>query len=432
MNCPTPATPAATPAPAPEPVSGQAVRRIAHLDMDAFFASVELLRQPQLRGLPLVIGGGRRAPGWLGDAALEALPPAQIPLQAFPRLGGYAGRGVITTATYEARQFGVGSAMGLMKAARLCPQAYLLPADFDQYRAYSARFKAAIGEHASRIEDRGIDEVYIDFSGLPGCAEDGGLALAQRIQRAIFAATGLSCSIGVAPNKLLAKLASEWHKPNGIFILQPQEVTARIWPLACGKVNGIGPKASAKLQALGIATLGELAKVPQEQLVAHFGASYGRWLHAVAWGRDERPLVVQSQPVSMSRETTFARDLHARRDRAELSALFTALCQRVADDLQRKGYAGRTIGVKVRLSDFRTITRAHSIAHYTQDAATIRKAAGQCLKRMDWSQPLRLLGVKVDKLLPLAQAQQHNASLAAQGQSAAQQLDLPLQQGLAE
>lgn len=403
-------------------------RRIAHLDMDAFFASVELLRQPQLRGLPLVIGGGRRAPGWLGDAALEALPPAQWPLHAFPRLNSYVGRGVITTATYEARQFGVGSAMGMMKAARLCPQAYLLPADFDEYRAFSARFKAVIAQHAPVMEDRGIDEVYIDFTSAPQGGEAGGLHLAQRIQRAIYAETGLTCSIGVAPNKLLAKLASEWHKPNGIFILMPEDVTARIWPLPCRKVNGIGPKASQKLQALGIETLGQLAQADVQTLIDAFGPSFGLWLHDAAWGRDERALCTQNAPVSISRETTFARDLHARADRAELTALFTRLCERVAGDLQRKGYAGRTVGVKIRFQDFRIATRSLSLPFHTQDAAAIRQAAGQCLKRVDLSQRFRLLGVKVEGLLPLEQARQADAAAQekARREAGPVQLALPL------
>ncbi|KKW67756.1 DNA polymerase [Lampropedia cohaerens] len=401
------------------------IRRIAHLDMDAFFASVELLRQPQLRGLPLVIGGGRRAPGWLGDDALEALPPEQIPLEAFRRLGQYTGRGVVTTATYEARQYGVGSAMGMMKAAKLCPQAYLLPADFERYRAYSARFKAEILRHATVMEDRGIDEVYIDFTDAPDGQLQGGLVLAQRIQQAIAEATGLSCSLGVAPNKLLAKLASEWHKPGGIFILMPEEVTQRIWPLACRKVNGIGPKASARLAALGIETLGQLAQVPEQQLIEQFGNSYGAWLHRVAWGRDDRPVVVESEPVSMSRETTFERDLHAVADRSALSQVFTNLCTRVAADLQRKGYAGRTVGIKVRFPDFRIATRAITLDHHTQDAAEIRRVAGQCLKRVDLSRRIRLLGVKVDNLLPLEQAQAADEAARNRQASDPQQLALP-------
>ena len=370
-------------------------RRIAHLDMDAFFASVELLRYPQLRGLPVVIGGRRRTPQEGASAADAALP-----LSAFERLRNYQGRGVITTATYAARAFGVGSAMGLMKAARLCPDAILLPVDFDAYRRYSRAFKDVVRSFAPVMEDRGIDEVYIDFTHVPGGQEQGGRVLAQRIQQGILAATGLTCSIGVAPNKLLAKMASEFDKPQGISIIFADDLATRIWPLPCRKINGIGPKTDARLQVLGIHTIGELAQQDVAALVRHFGKAYGAWLHDAAWGRDERAVVTASEPVSMSRETTFERDLHAVHDRAELGRIFTALCERVAADLQRKGYCGRTIGIKLRYADFRSVTREQTLALPTQDAATIRRAAGQCLRRVALTQRLRLLGVRVGNLVP--------------------------------
>ena len=374
------------------------IRRIAHLDMDAFYASVELLRYPQLQGLPVVIGGGRRA----CDSALTAegalLPLHEIPLSAFPRLQDYTGRGVITTATYAARAFGVGSAMGLMKAARLCPQAILLPVDFDEYRRYSRRFKAIITDIAPVMEDRGVDEVYIDFTEVPGGQREGGRVLARLIQKSIHDATGLTCSIGVAPNKLLAKMASEFHKPNGISIVHEADLEPLIWPLPCRKINGIGPKASEKLARHGIHTIGELAARPRDWLVQHFGKATGAWLHEAAWGRDDRPVVTESEPVSISRETTFERDLHAVHDRAELGAIFTSLCERVAQDLQRKGYVGRTIGIKLRYEDFRAVTRDQTIAEPTQDAAAIRRVAGLCLKRVPLQQRLRLLGVRVGGL----------------------------------
>lgn len=373
-------------------------RRIAHLDMDAFYASVELLRYPQLAGLPVVIGGRRRAEDDALAAAFDGRL-AEIPLDRFARLQGYVGRGVITTATYAARAFGVGSAMGLMKAARLCPQAILLPVDFAEYRRYSRRFKEVILSIAPVMEDRGVDEVYIDFTHVPGGQREGGRVLARLLQRSILEATGLSCSIGVAPNKLLAKMASEFQKPGGISIVQPEELQALVWPLACRKINGIGPKADAKLQAHGIRTIGELAACPRDWLVAHFGKSTGLWLHEAAWGRDERPVVTHSEPVSVSRETTFERDLHAVHDRAELGRIFTALCQRVAEDLQRKGYMGRTIGIKVRYDDFKTATRDQTVAEPLHDAAAIRRVAGQCLKRVPLDKRLRLLGVRVGALV---------------------------------
>ena len=386
------------------------IRRIAHLDMDAFYASVELLRYPQLKGLPVVIGGGRRAV----EAAMQALQDnhfvqegvdarAFIPIDAFARLKDYTGRGVITTATYPARQFGVGSAMGMMKAARLCPQAILLPVDFEEYRRFSRLFKATILQIAPQMEDRGVDEVYIDFTHVPGGQRDGGRALAGLIQQSILDATGLTCSVGVAPNKLLAKMASEFNKPKGVSVVFESDLQTMVWPLACRKINGIGPRADEKLRAHGIQTIGELAARDAQWLMDHFGNSTGAWLHAASWGRDERPVVTESEPVSMSRETTFERDLHAVRDRAELGAVFTRLCEQVAGDLQRKAYAGKTIGIKLRYDDFKSVTRDQTLDHYTADARTIREVAGQCLKRVPLEQRLRLLGVRVGSLVKQAQ-----------------------------
>ncbi len=384
-------------------------RRIAHLDMDAFYASVELLRYPQLKGLPVVIGGGRRkVDDMLGR--LRAEHPDydwsedklhEIPLDFFPRISGYTGRGVITTATYAARQFGVGSAMGVMKAAKLCPDAFMLPVDFDQYRHYSQRFKTIITDIAPVMENRGVDEVYIDFTHVPGGQREGGRVLARLIQKAIFDDTGLTCSVGVAPNKLLAKMASEFNKPNGISIVQPEDLQRLIWPLPCRKINGIGPKAEVKLAAQGIHTIGELAQRDRVWLMQHFGKSYGAWLHDAAHGIDDRPVETESEPVSLSRETTFERDLHAVADREELGRIFTRLCEQVASDLKRKGYVGKTIGIKLRYDNFQSVTRDQTGAQHTQDAQTIRHTAGQCLKRVDLTRRLRLLGVRVGSLMKL-------------------------------
>lgn len=454
--------------------SPPAARRIAHLDMDAFFASVTLLRYPQLRDLPMVIGGSRmsaqalvmqidalhpghgyaaqlarcmvssdgvHAPagesgtggpaesdgsdgsdgsgggggGDAGDGAQGALLSATAPdipdatpaLEAllaridpahFPRLQGYRGRGVTTTATYAARAFGLGSGMGLTRAARLCPQAILLPIDFDRYRAYSRRFKAIILSEAPVMEDRGIDEVFIDLSALPGVQADGGRAVAAHIQARIQAETGLSCSIGVAPNKLLAKMASDFDKPHGISILYPEDLQARIWPLPCRLINGIGPRTDARLRTLGVETIGQLAARPLSWLTQHFGVRTGQWLHEVAWGRDERPVADRGEPVSISRETTFERDLHAVHDRALLGTLFTELAQKTAQDLERKGYVGRTVGIKLRYADFRTVTRDLTVREAVWRAEDIRRLAGQCLKRVDLSQRMRLLGIRVASL----------------------------------
>ena len=370
-------------------------RWIAHLDMDAFYASVELLRYPELKGMPVVIGGGRRHQP-------ELLPDGT---RRFARLEGYAGRGVITTATYPARDLGVNSGMGLMKAALRAPQAVLLPVDFEQYRLFSRRFKAAVAEVAPVIEDRGVDEIYIDLTDQPGAQDavahdpHGGVrAIALDIKNNVRRATGLSCSIGITPNKLLSKIASELDKPDGLTLLTMDDLPTRIWPLAARKVNGIGPKAAAKLSALGLDTVGQIAAQPRDWLIEHFGRSYGAWLHDASHGVDERPVVTFSEPVSMSRETTFDRDLHAKRDKAELGAVFTQLATQVANDLQRKGYVGRTIGIKLRFEDFKTVTRDLSIELPTADAATIRLAAGLCLKRVDLARRIRLLGVRVGNL----------------------------------
>ena len=363
-------------------------RRIAHLDMDAFFASVELLRYPELRGRAVVVGG-RSVHGPLEQADGT---------RSFARLRDYAGRGVITTSTYEARARGVFSGMGLMKSAQLAPDAILLPANFDAYRHYSRLFKAAVAGIAPKVEDRGIDEIYIDLSEH---AEDS-YSLANRIQQAVFDATGLTCSIGVSPNKLLSKIGSDLEKPHGITILDLEQVPVRIWPLAVKKINGIGPKAAERLEKLGIQTIGELAQTPADLLVARFGRSTGQWMHRVARGIDDRPIVVESAPKSISRESTFERDLHARLDKSELSGIFTSLCMRVADDLQRKGYACRTVGIKLRYSDFRSVTRDLTLQRGISDGVRIRQAAGECLKRVPLAQRIRLLGVRASGLIPLA------------------------------
>lgn len=375
--------------------------------MDAFYASVELLRYPQLKGLPMVIGGGRRREAEMFERLRQTYPERawgpdtldRIPVDFFPRLKDYTGRGVATTATYAARQFGVGSAMGLMKAAKLCPDAILLPVDFEEVKRLSRLFKSTILEIAPVMQDRGVDEVYIDFTHVPGGQREGGRVLARLIQKSIFQATGLTCSIGVAPNKLLAKMASEFNKPNGISIVRPDDLESMIWPLPCRKINGVGPKADAKLQSHGIHTIGELAAREPHWLIETFGKSYGAWLHEAAWGRDDRPVETESEPVSMSRETTFDRDLHAVRDRAEAGAILTRLCEQVAGDLQRKGYTGRTIGIKITFDNFEKVTRDTTIEVATADAAVIRRHAGLCLKRVDLSRRFRLLGVRVGKLV---------------------------------
>lgn len=363
--------------------------------MDAFYASVELLRYPQLRGQPVVIGGRR-------DHRPEQLPDGSW---RYARLRDYVGRGVITTSTYEARAMGVHSAMGMMKAAALAPDAVLLPVDFDAYRHYSRLFKAAVVQIAPVMEDRGIDEIYLDLTEVEG-AQDGtdddpmaGVRrVAERIKQAVKDATGLSCSIGVTPNKLLAKLCSDLDKPDGLTLLMPEDIPTRIWPLPVKRVNGIGPKATQKLHDLGIDTIGQLADCTLDWLVEHFGGNYGQWLYHAARGEDDRPVVTYREAKSMSRETTFERDLHPKHDRERLSQVFTRLCEQVAADLARKGYVGRTVGIKLRDHAFKTVTRSVTLPQPTRDAATIRHWAGQCLKTVPLDRRLRLLGVKVESL----------------------------------
>ena len=345
-------------------------RRIAHLDMDAFYASVELLRYPELRGKAVVIGGRSvDQPTLLEDGSRQ-----------FARLRDYSGRGVVTTSTYEARALGVFSAMGIMKAAQLAPDAILLPVDFDSYRHYSRLFKQAVSAIAPQIEDRGIDEIYLDLSSHEEATE----LLARRIKEAVRAATGLSWSIGVAPNKLLAKICSDLDKPDGLTLLTPADIPTRIWPLPVRKVNGIGPKATARLAALGIDTIAQLAQTDPALLRMHFGRSYSEWLHAAAQGWDDRPVKTSSELKSVSRETTFERDLHAKLDRDTLS------------------------GIKLRYADFRTLTRDVTLPAATADAAAIRRAAGECLRRVPLEQKLRLLGVRVSALTRREDAQENH------------------------
>ncbi len=397
-------------------------RWIAHLDMDAFYASVELLRYPQLKGLPVVIGGRRAdAPQQRADGSWH-----------YARLREYTGRGVVTTSTYAARDLGVFSAMGLMKAALRAPDAVLLPADFDSYRKYSRLFKAAVAEVAPVIEDRGIDEIYIDLTDVPGVRDAvghdplGGVkAVAREIKNSVGRATGLTCSIGITPNKLLSKIASELDKPDGITVLTMEDLPGRIWPLAVRKINGIGPKAGDKLVKLGLETVGDIAAADPRWLIEQFGDSYGTWLHHASHGRDSRPVVTHSEPVSVSRETTFERDLHAVHDRALLGQIMDDLCERLASDLERKRYAGKTVGIKLRFEGFVTVTRDLTLKIAIRNAADIRAAVGQCLKRVTFDKRLRLMGVRISNLSHTGQDVAARAAVNSPGTVAAPE-NLPL------
>ena len=338
-------------------------RRILHLDMDAFFAAVELLRRPDLKGKPVIIGGR-------GD-------PTR--------------RGVVATATYEAREFGVHSGMPFRTAHRLCPDAIYLPTDFAEYARWSKVFKSAMREVSPQFEDRGIDEAYLDVSALCAPSQSIGRELKDRILRE----TGMTCSIGIAPNKLIAKIASDLEKPDGLTILGSEDIAARIWPLAVRKIPGVGPRAQERLNAMRIRTIGELAAAPLVRLAKQFGNSMALFMHAAANGRHERPLVTDREPKSRSRETTFQEDID---DWQAIAATLERLAARVAEDLRARGYVGRTVGIKLRFADFTTLTRDRTLAESTCDAAVIAQAACECARRIRLDRPVRLLGVRITEL----------------------------------
>lgn len=359
--------------------------RICHIDMDSFFVSAEILRYPDLRGVAAVVGGGsRHQPKDLPDGTRQ-----------YARLKGYVGRGVVTTSTYEARALGVFSGMGLMKSAKLAPDAVLLPTDFQRYKHYSALFKDAVRSIAPTIQDAGIDEIYVDLHGIPGDVR----TVAQRIRDAVRNATeGLTCSVGVAYSKLVAKIASDLQKPNGLTIVPNTAIPEVIWPLAASNVNEIGRKVYAKLRGLRIETIGDLANADPAVLQSSFSRTYSEWLLCAARGIDRRPVMMERNSKSMSRETTFGSDLHPKGDREKLSEIFTDLCMRVSEDLKRKGYVGRTVGIKLRFHDFQTITRDYTIPDVTDDPVLIKRAATECLERAKLTQRIRLLGVRVSAL----------------------------------
>lgn len=338
-------------------------RRIIHVDMDAFFAAIELQRHPELQGKPVVIGGD-------GD-------PSK--------------RGVVSTASYEARKYGIRSAMPLMKAWHLCPEAVFLPVDYREYVRVSAAIKNILWEICPVMEDVGIDEAFLDVSQADKPAEE----IAREIKERIRAATGLTCSVGIAPNKLLAKIASDLEKPDGVTVITASDVKSRIWPLPVRKLWGVGPKTEARLGEMGIETIGELAALPPEKLIAGFGKSQGSYLYQAARGNDERPLVTNWKPRSTSRETTFQHDV---RDWQALAGTLAELVREVAAGMSEKGYRGKTVTIKLRYSDFKTHTRATTLPAATDREEEIRRAAFICLGRFELSKWVRLVGVRVSGL----------------------------------
>jgi DNA polymerase-4 len=339
------------------------MRRIAHIDMDAFFAAVERQRRPELAGKPLVIGGH-------GD------PQA---------------RGVVSTASYEARRFGIHSAMPLRSAFRLCPEAVFLPVDYRAYAAVSEKVKAALRTVSPVLEDAGIDEAYLDLSSVPGSAEEIG----REIKRRVREATGLTCSVGIAPNKRLAKIASDLQKPDGLTILTAEDAAARIAALPVRKVPGIGPVTEAELARLGVHTVGELAVLSIERLIGEFGPSRAEFLYEVGRGIDERELVTHWEPKQRSRETTFQRDT---RDVQVIRRTIAEQARELADELRADGYRARRVGIKIRFTGFDTHTREHTLPAATDVAETVRRAAFACLQRLPLDRPVRLVGVRVGEL----------------------------------
>jgi DNA polymerase-4 len=334
-------------------------RCIAHVDMDAFYVSVELQRRPELRGKPVVVAGS-------------------------------GARAVVTTASYEARKFGVFSATPAAWARRRCPDAVFIPPDFETYRARSREVMAVLKEHVELVEVVGLDEAYLDLTGI-----DRPKAAARRVKAAVQERTGLCCSIGIGPNKLVAKMASDADKPDGFVVLSREMALERFGPQPPGLVPGIGPKTAERLKARGIETLHALAQTPDEELAEMFGGRLGPHLARLARFDDERTVETVRVAKSESRETTFEQDL---RGLDALEPVLETLTGQLCETLVKQGSAGRTISIKIRLDDFSTHTRARSIAEPTNQLDTVLSVARRLLRDFDPSRPVRLLGVGVSGL----------------------------------
>ncbi len=329
---------------------------IAHVDMDAFYVSVELQRRPELNGKPVVVAGS-------------------------------GPRAVVTTASYEARRFGVFSATPAERARRLCPQAVFIPPDFEHYRARSREVMQTLHDHVDRVEVVGLDEAYLDLTGF-----ERPRAAARRLKAAVTERTGLGCSIGIGPSKLVAKVASDADKPDGFVELTAEQARGRFAHARPGLVPGIGPKTAERLQTKGIETLGALAAVPDDRLTEWFGSRLGPYLGSLARFEDARTLETVRVAKSESRETTFDHDL---RGLTELEPQLRRLTGQLCSTLTRQNARGRTIGIKVRYADFSTVTRARSLPAAVNDEETVWRTALDLLRRLDPPQPVRLVGVRV-------------------------------------
>ena len=369
--------------------------RVAHLDADAFYVSVELLRHPELRGQPVVVSGtGPRA--------------------------------VVTTASYEARRFGVGSAMPASRARRLCPQAVFLPPDFALYREASARIMAIIREHVERVEVVGLDEAYLDLEGLFSPR-----AAMRRLVAEIKASTRLTCSVGIGPNKLVAKVASDAEKPAGLVALTREQACERFAGSPPGLVPGIGPKTSERLNALGLRTLAALAEAPESLLTATFGPRMGRELRRRARFESDGVVGAPRKVASESRERTFDHDIAAPE---QLQEALSRMAEQLCESLRRHGRRGRTISIKVRLDDWTTVTRSHTVEIATDDTELVTAEALRLLHEYAPPRPVRLLGVRVAGFVgePGGRAEESSdgagagAGMLAASHAAAGQLALPL------
>jgi DNA polymerase-4 len=335
---------------------GQSELRVAHLDADAFYVSVELRRRPELRGKPVVVAGS-------------------------------GPRAVVTTASYEARRFGVGSAIPASRARRLCPQAVFLPPDFAVYREASREIMELVRAHVERVEVVGLDEAYLDIEGLISPR-----AAMRRLVAEIRTSTQLTCSVGIGPNKLVAKVASDAEKPAGFVVLTRAQACERFAGSPPGLIPGIGPKTQERLGALGLQTLASVAGAPEELLTGRFGPNLGRELRRRARFEHDTPIGQARKVVSESRERTFDQDLHQAADlREALTRMAHELCASLVSSERR----GRTIGIKVRLDDFTTVTRAKTLAEPTSDAAVVTAQALALLDAYSPPRPVRLLGVRV-------------------------------------
>jgi DNA polymerase IV len=347
-------------------------RCVAHLDMDAFYVSVELRRRPELRGRPVIVAG--RGP-----------------------------RAVVTTASYEARRFGVGSAMPAARARRLCPDAVVLEPDFTHYRDTSRSVMTIVRSHLETVEVVGLDEAYLELTGLAAP-----YAAVRLIAREIRAQTGLGCSVGIGPSKLVAKVASDAEKPNGFLALTREQACERFGSSPPGLVPGIGPKTAERLKALGIGTLAQLAAMGPEELAARFGPRFGIELVRRARFEDQTPVTEVRKVISESREVTFDHDIT---ELAQLEPVLERLVERLCDALTAQGRQGRTIGIKVRLDDFSTHTRSRTLSAPVASVDRVGPIALELLRRFNAPRPVRLLGVRL-------------AGLEAAGQTGADQLTL--------